>query len=123
MSRIFAVLIVTFFFLILSVTAAAQPTSDTAQPDKSKKILIVEAACGQCRLGLPGEGCNLAIRLEGKSYFVDGTAIDDHGDAHANDGFCNAVRKAKVQGAVVNNRFLASYFRLVPAAAEPKKEN
>ena len=33
------------------------------------------------------KGCDLAIRIDGKSYFVEGTKIDDHGDAHANDGF------------------------------------
>jgi hypothetical protein len=49
----------------------------------------VEAACGECRFGLPGSGCDLAVRIDGVAYFVDGTGIDDHGDAHAQDGFCN----------------------------------
>src|SRR5687767_7141538 len=61
----------------------------TAIPAKDKEVLEVEAACGQCKLGLKGKGCNLAIRLNGKAYFVDGTDIDGHGDAHADDGFCN----------------------------------
>ena len=81
--------------------------------DKNKKVLVVEASCGQCKLGLKGKSCDLAIRLNGKSYFVDGTAIDAHGDAHATDGFCNAIRKAEVQGQVVNNRFKATYFKLL----------
>jgi hypothetical protein len=45
---------------------------------------------------------------------VDGTKIDDHGDAHAKDGFCEKVRKAEVRGNIVNNRFLASSFKLLP---------
>lgn len=122
MNKIVNTSLVTFLFLFFFLSTLAQSPTDTTPPDPSKKLLIVEAACGQCRLGLPGKGCNLAIRLEGKSYFVDGSSIDDHGDAHAHDGFCNAVRKAKVQGSVVNNRFLSSYFRLVPAATEIKKE-
>ncbi|QNH64096.1 hypothetical protein H4317_06710 [Hymenobacter sediminicola] len=77
-------------------------------------MLLAEAGCGQCRLGLPGKGCDLAVRLDGKAYFVDGTTIDSHGDAHATDGFCNAIRKAEVQGEVVNNRFRATYFQLLP---------
>ena len=88
-------------------------------PDSSKEVLIVDAACGQCRLEIPGNSCDLAIRIKGKSYFVDGTDIDSHGDAHARDGFCNSIRKAKVQGEVINNRFKASYFQLLPEL--PKK--
>ncbi|RSK49069.1 hypothetical protein EI291_09530 [Hymenobacter rigui] len=75
---------------------------------------VVQASCGQCRLGLPGKSCDLAVRIAGKAYFVDGTTIDSHGDAHAKDGFCQAIRQAEVQGQVVNNRFVATYFRLLP---------
>ena len=80
--------------------------------DPAKRIQLVDAACGQCRLGLPGKSCDLAVRINGKAYFVDGTSIDDHGDAHASDGFCEAVRKAEVQGEIVNDRFKATYFKL-----------
>lgn len=84
-----------------------------AIPDPGKKILVVEAACGECRFKLKGDGCDLAVRIEGKAYFVDGTDIDSHGDAHAKDGFCNAVRKAEVQGEVVKDRFKVTYFKLL----------
>jgi hypothetical protein len=103
------------------LTAAAQTKeTKTPEPDKNKKVLIVEASCGQCQLKLEGTDCDLAVRIDGKAYFVDGTHIDSHGDAHAGDGFCNAIRKAKVQGEVVNGRFKATYFQLLPE--EPKKE-
>ena len=85
-------------------------------PDKNKEVLIVDAACGQCKLDLQGNSCDLAIRINGKSYFVDGTDIDSHGDAHAKDGFCNSIRKAKVQGEIIKNRFKATYFQLLPEA-------
>jgi len=91
----------------------------TPAPDPAKKLLTVDASCGQCKLGLKGKGCNLAVKIDDKAYFVDGSDIDSHGDAHADDGFCNKVRKAEVQGEVVNNRFKATYFKLLP---EPKKE-
>ncbi|RYU75844.1 hypothetical protein EWM57_19360 [Hymenobacter persicinus] len=81
---------------------------------------VVEASCGQCRLGLPGKSCDLAVRLNGQAYFVDGTSIDAHGDAHAKDGFCQAIRQAQVQGEIVDNRFKATYFRLLPATAPAK---
>ena len=85
-----------------------------AQDKKEKpKTQIVEASCGQCQFGMKAEGCSLAVRIDGKPYFVDGTAIDKHGDAHAADGFCNAIRKAEVTGEVVNNRFVATSFQLI----------
>ena len=99
-------------------SAAPAAATPVAAPDPTKPVQQVEASCGQCRLGLPGKSCDLAVRIEGKAYFVDGTTIDSHGDAHAKDGFCQAIRKAEVQGQVVNNRFVATYFRLLP---EPEK--
>jgi hypothetical protein len=36
---------------------------------------------------MEGKACDLAVRIDGKAYFVDGTSIDSHGDAHAADGF------------------------------------
>lgn len=96
-------------FSLLAVTA--QEKSQGKQ-DPKKQTLSVEAACGQCQFKLPGHTCDLAVRINGKAYFVDGVHIDSLGDAHAKDGFCNAIRKAKVQGELVNNRFKASYFLL-----------
>ena len=99
--------------LMISVGVFGQEKSKT--PDQNKKLMTVEASCGQCQFGMKGKGCSLAVRYDGKSYFVDGTKIDDHGDAHSKMGFCNAIRKAEVQGEVVNDRFVASYFKLLPA--------
>lgn len=103
-------------FSFTTLMVSAQAKTDTTQ-----KAQIVEAACGQCKFDLKSKGCDLAVRINGKAYFVDGTAIDDHGDAHADDGFCNAIRKAEVKGEVVNGRFKATYFKLLPKE-EPRKE-
>lgn len=75
--------------------------------------VVVETACGECMFGLAGESCDLAVRIDGQAYFVDGTTIDDHGDAHAEDGFCNAIRKANVAGKIENGRFIAASFELL----------
>ena len=79
--------ILLFLLICNSSIIFAQEKSETS------KIQIVEASCGQCQFGMKGHGCDLAVRIDGKSYFVEGSHIDKHGDAHAEDGFCSAVRK------------------------------
>ena len=81
--------------------------------DPNKNVLVVEASCGQCQFKMTGKGCTLAVRIDGKSYFVEKADIDAFGDAHAKDGFCNAIRKAKVQGDIVGDKFVASYFEII----------
>lgn len=99
------------FTLVLLATAL----SLQAQEKKSTpKPILVEASCGECNFGLKGKSCDLAVRINGKAYFVDGTTIDEHGDAHAKDGFCQAIRKAEVKGKLVKGRFKATYFKLLP---------
>ena len=88
--------------------------SVSAQEKKELKKQVVEASCGQCNFGLTSKkGCDLAVRIDGKAYFVEGTKIDQHGDAHAENGFCNAVRKAEVSGEIKNDKFVATDFALV----------
>lgn len=113
-------LILSLFCFITVEGNTQQNSSKTSQPDPKKKIQLVEASCGECNFKLKGGGCNLAVKIDGKAYFVDGTSIDEHGDAHAEDGFCNAIRKAEIQGEVVNNKFKATYFKLLKP--ETKKE-
>ncbi len=83
--------------------------------DKNEISQIVDVSCGQCQFGMTSQkGCDLAIKIEGKSYFVDGTKIDDHGDAHnKQNGFCEVVRKAKVTGKIVEDRFVATSFEMI----------
>ncbi len=107
-----------YSFIILSlllINAAVAQTKIVAitQPNVNLKIDTVQTACGECQFGLKGKSCDLAVRIKNKSYFVDGTNINDHGDAHADNGFCNAVTKAVVQGKLVNNRYKVTYFKLL----------
>lgn len=114
-------LFILFLVSFLSAPALAQKEeANELKLDSAKKIQIVETACGECQFHLPGKGCDLAVRINGTAYFVDGTDIDSHGDAHAKDGFCNAIRKAKVQGEIVNDRFKVTYFKLIKP--EKKKD-
>ena len=76
---------------------------------------VVEASCGECQFGMAGDDCDLAVRIDGQSYFVSGTSMDEHGDAHAKDGFCNAIRHARVTGHTEGWTFVADTFELLPA--------
>lgn len=101
------------FISLASLTGFAQ-SKKTLNQEVEIKNQIVEASCGECNFGLKGKSCDLAIRINNKSYFVDGTSIDKHGDAHAKDGFCEKIRQAEVTGKIVNGRFKATSFKLLP---------
>ncbi len=103
-----------FYFLFSFICFDALSQDSTfAKLNPNKKVLMAEAACGQCQFKMKGEGCTLAVKMNGKFYFVDKAGIDDFGDAHAETGFCNTIRKASVQGKVVNKKFVPSYFKLL----------
>ncbi len=92
--------------LVFSVSVFAQ-----------KKVTnqYVEASCGMCNFDQKNDrGCALAVRMDNKVYYVEGTTIKDHGNPHADDGFCNVVKKAKVSGEIKDGKFYASSFALVP---------
>ena len=75
----------------------------------------VELSCGQCQFGLTSQdGCDLAVRIDDKAYFVDGADIDDFGDAHDIDsGFCEVVRTAQVSGELIDNRYQVKSVKLL----------
>jgi hypothetical protein len=94
-------------------TAAPATTGGTEIVDQ-----IVEVSCGECQFGMEGSGCDVAVRIHGKSYYVDGSSIDDHGDAHGEDGLCNCVRQAKVSGEIRSGRFVATSLEVLPVDKE-----
>ena len=96
------------------VSGAGAAEASTPGADRT---LEVEAACGSCQFDMPGSDCDLAVRFEGHAYYVEGTKIDEYGDAHAADGFCNAVRRARVTGHVAGERFAVASFELLPVTA------
>lgn len=104
------------FFLSLGLMAQV-----SFAQSKEIKNKTVEASCAQCQFKVKEpRGCDLSIRMNGKVYFVDGTNLDAHGDAHEEDGFCNAIRQATVSGKIAGNRIRVTQFNLKPLA---KKTN
>ena len=76
---------------------------------------IAEVSCGQCKFEIEEPlGCDLAVRINDKAYFIDGANIDDFGDAHdKNTGFCNVIRKANVVGTIEDGRFKATSIKII----------
>jgi hypothetical protein len=99
-----------FFLAAFTVTAQSKPAGKLVS---TKPVLTLETSCGSCNFEMPGKDCFLAVRYDGKAYAVEGISIDDHGDAHEEKGFCNAVRKAKVQGSLKGDKFVVTYFELL----------
>lgn len=100
-------------------TKTENPTNNKSSDETANVVdKVVEVSCGQCQFEMEGNSCDLAVRIDDESYFVDGKSIDDFGDAHAEDGLCNMIRKAKVTGQIKNGRFVASSFELLPPGNE-----
>ena len=76
---------------------------------------LVTAACATCIFDMQDvTGCKLAVEIDGKHFLVKGTGIDDHGDAHAADGMCNASRRSVVSGKVKDRVFVSTALKLLP---------
>ena len=99
--------------MALMIGLASKAATISTVNNFSDSTQIVKTACGECIFGKQGKGCQLAVKIKGKVYFVEGTTIADHGDEHAEDGFCNTQRKAKVSGKIVGDKFVATSFELV----------
>ena len=76
------------------------------------ELIIAEASCGICMFNMEGEKCELAVKIKDEKYYVLGANIDSFGDAHSDTGFCNSIREADIQGELINNKFLLTYFKL-----------
>ena len=94
------------FVLVLFLIVACKNNAETK---------VVELSCGQCQFGLTSQGaCDLAVRFDNQAFFVDGADIDDFGDAHDKDtGFCEAIRKAEVEGELIGDRFKTNKVKLL----------
>lgn len=110
MKKLFLLFFLATFAATFTASAQSKPTGKL---DATKPVLVLDASCGTCNFEMKGKGCFLAVKYEGKAYAVEGTGLDDHGDAHEDKGFCMAVRKAKVQGSLKDDKFVVSYFELL----------
>ena len=89
--------LLSIFVILITVSCA----------DKNNISQVVEVSCGQCNFDMKTpKSCDLAVRINNVAYYVDGFSIDDFGNAHDDKtGFCEVIRKGKVVGKIVNDRF------------------
>jgi len=65
----------------------------------------VLVSCGMCNFLTSENDCSMAIKIGSDIYKVSEKNIDDHGDSHASDGYCNVIKKVYVEGNVKSNKF------------------
>ena len=113
MKALITALLITMFGFVAN--AQTKPQQNQTQQTTKINNKVVEIACGECKFKMQGKSCDLAVRMDGKPYFVDGKSVDDFGDAHdEKHGLCNVISKATVTGEIVNNRFKAKTITLLP---------
>lgn len=83
--------------------------------NKNEIKQVAEVSCGQCQFELDSKnGCDLAVKIDDKAYFVEGFGINDFGDAHdKTKGFCEVIRKGEITGTIKDDKFIASSIKLV----------
>ena len=74
---------------------------------------LVMTSCGKCNFGTKDNRCDLSVKIGEQLFPVKGTSFHDHGDAHADDGFCSTIRTARVKGKIVEGRFKVESFELI----------
>lgn len=99
-----------FFFSLLTLLISC----GSVKKSNDKIAGTYNVSCGKCNYEMTGDGCDLGIEINGKFYYVEGSDLHDHGDAHAADGLCNVRREATVVGEIKNGVFVAESLELLP---------
>tara|TARA_Y100001958_G_scaffold94304_1_gene64532 strand:- start:306 stop:638 length:333 start_codon:yes stop_codon:yes gene_type:complete len=105
-------LLILIFILPFSLHSQ-DTTKKELEFDPNIQLTEAKASCGICMFDMDGFKCELAVNIDGIKYYVEGTDFDDYGDAHSDNGFCNAIRDAKLQGQIVDDKYIATYFKLI----------
>ena len=117
--KYFTILLVFSLFLTSEVMAGCGGCGPSRSKKSEKKGLIesvprnnyiegnVLISCGMCNFMNGDRDCALAIKVGSEVLSVRDVGIDDHGDSHARDGYCNVIKKVYVEGRVKGKSFKA----------------
>ncbi len=104
--------------LVASMLLIACGTSSDEGPASDAQELLArtaEAGCAMCIYEMEGaESCALAVKVDGRPYYVTGSTIFDHGDPHAADGLCKTGREAVIDGKIEGGRVVATKIEIKP---------
>ena len=115
-----------FSSILLAGCGACQPQTMTDNIGKSSSFVtsipfngnlegFVVASCNKCNLGKKGDKkCSMGIKVGDKVLRIN-DKNHDHKSAHAQDGICNSLRVAYVEGQVMMNYLDAQRFELLEA--------
>jgi len=96
------------FFIALLILTSCATTKQNRDIEGEYEI-----ACGKCIYDMTGDECDLAVLINGKHYYIEGSGISEHGDEHADDGLCKTSRKANVKGEIKYGVFIAEYVEII----------
>jgi len=92
MRRLFPLLTVSTVFIVALGCQSGEdvPTPQGTSAAASTVNRIVEVGCAGCLFDMEGaEGCQLAVKVDGKTYLVSGVDIDTH-----EAGLCESTKQA-----------------------------
>ena len=117
--RLILYTVISIYFFSSNIVLLSQ---NKPKPQSGMRVnLIVDASCAKCQFDKKSDkDCLLAVEIHSGIYYVEGTTIDDHGDAHASDGFCNVIRKAHIEGIIDDDSFYLDKFRLLKYSEKKK---
>ena len=67
-------------------------------PESMKVDGNVLISCGMCNFFTEDKICAVSVKIGKDVFKVHGVNIDDHGNSHAVDGYCNVIIRAYVNG-------------------------
>ena len=117
--KYFTITLVFSLFLISEVMAGCGGCGPSRSKKSEKKGLLesvprnnyiegnVLISCGMCNFMNGDRDCALTIKVGSEVLTVRDVGIDDHGDSHARDGYCNVIKKVYVEGRVKGKSFKA----------------
>ena len=81
---------------------------------KKVENLITDAGCGMCMFKKKNtEGCAMAVKIDNKIYTVEGIDKKHFGPMHSENGYCKALKKARITGEIRKEKFYATKFEYV----------
>ena len=117
--KYFTIILIFSLFLISEVMAGCGGCGPSRSKKSEKKGLLesvprnnyiegnVLISCGMCNFMNGDRDCALTIKVGSEVLTVRDVGIDDHGDSHARDGYCNVIKKVYVEGRVKGKSFKA----------------